>query len=228
MRSKILIFSALITAGGFGVASAQTTDVFLRTLRVGDSGPDVVILQKVLNAKLSVPISRTGSGSPGNETDYFGLKTKAAVIALQEKFGSEALAPAGLRYGTGYVGQLTRGLLNRLWADMSTKNVVSGSIHAGNIHLYSLTPSAGTFGATVTLKGAGFTSNNTIFTGFSQIKGVSSADGVTLSFTIPPIISGISFTKEQVGSADATLPFWAYVENDNGRSEPLLFTFSPI
>jgi peptidoglycan hydrolase-like protein with peptidoglycan-binding domain len=228
MRSKILILSACIAAGGFQVASAQTTDIFLRTLRVGDSGPDVVILQKVLNAKLPVPISRTGPGSPGSETDYFGLKTKAAVIALQEKFGSEALVPAGLRYGTGIVGQLTRGLLNRLWTEMNSTSFATGTSSAGSVHLYSVTPTAGTFGATVTLKGAGFTNNNTIYTGFSRLNAVGSSDGATLSFTIPPSISGISFTKDQVAGADATLPFFVYVRNDNGQSEPLLFTFSPF
>ena len=39
---------------------------------------------------------------------YFGLVTREAVKAFQEKYANEILAPWGLTKGTGYVGPYTR------------------------------------------------------------------------------------------------------------------------
>lgn len=60
-----------------------------RILRLGMSGDDVKTLQVYLNTHGYV-ISETGVGSPGNETTYFGAKTKAAVILFQKANGLTA------------------------------------------------------------------------------------------------------------------------------------------
>lgn len=85
-------------------------------LAFGASGPEVTTLQQMLNRDIDTRIAPSGPGSPGNETVYFGLLTKNAVIRFQEKHSSEILAPAGLTKGSGYVGSYTRSKLNALSA----------------------------------------------------------------------------------------------------------------
>jgi hypothetical protein len=78
---------------------------FTNTLKFGDQGADVVALQHVLKLE--------------NLFDYptftgnFKDLTKAGVIALQEKYASEILTPAGLTKGTGNVGIYTLAWLNK-------------------------------------------------------------------------------------------------------------------
>jgi len=85
---------------------------FDRTLSLGMSGVDVQELQKILNSDPRTQISQTGTGSPGNETAYFGALTRAAVIRFQEENSSQILVPNGLSAGTGIVGASTRAVLN--------------------------------------------------------------------------------------------------------------------
>lgn len=84
------------------------------TLRVGDRGPQVLSLQKLLNLSPDTIIAVSGVGSPGNETDYFGSLTRLAVIKFQEKYREDILTPSGLLNGTGVVGPKTLQKLNIL------------------------------------------------------------------------------------------------------------------
>ena len=78
--------------------------IFTRELSEGVSGPDVLALQKILNADPSTSVSSQGAGSPGHETDYFGALTTKAVEKFQMKFG---IAAPG-NEGYGIVGPRTR------------------------------------------------------------------------------------------------------------------------
>lgn len=76
---------------------------FAKDLYKGMMDPDVKRLQQVLNKNTSTQIAAQGAGSPGNETEYFGALTLAAVKKFQALHGVPQ---------TGYVGPLTRAVLN--------------------------------------------------------------------------------------------------------------------
>jgi hypothetical protein len=87
---------------------------FNTNLSKGMTSSEVQNLQKVLNYSSLTQVAATGAGSPNNETTYFGDATKNAVIAFQNIFANQILAPNGLTSGNGYVGASTRSVLNGL------------------------------------------------------------------------------------------------------------------
>jgi len=87
---------------------------FKNNLSQGMVSEDIRYLQRFLNSHAGTKIADTGPGSSGQETNYFGELTKAAVIKFQNMYASEVLAQWGLTKGTGYVGQSTRKKLNEL------------------------------------------------------------------------------------------------------------------
>ena len=86
---------------------------FPRNLQQGDQGTDVRALQQLLNAR-GFPLASDGPGSPGQETEYFGPATQAALIRFQESYASQILHPVGLTTGTGYFGPSTRAYITNL------------------------------------------------------------------------------------------------------------------
>jgi len=83
-------------------ADALGETPFERDLTVGSVGSDVLALQKFLNAR-GFQIAAEGSGSSGEESDYFGERTRAALAAFQLANG---IVPA-----EGYCGAATRAVL---------------------------------------------------------------------------------------------------------------------
>ena len=81
----------------------QTTEPqFTRDLTIGSTGDDVRALQQLLN-DLGFLIADTGPGSPGQESTYFGERTRQALIRYQQ---ANNISPA-----SGYFGPLTRSSL---------------------------------------------------------------------------------------------------------------------
>jgi Putative peptidoglycan binding domain len=73
--------------------------VFGRDLTIGSSGADVLALQQFLNQN-GYPVASSGPGSAGEETDYFGPLTQAALAQWQ---AANNISPAA-----GYYGPVTR------------------------------------------------------------------------------------------------------------------------
>jgi peptidoglycan hydrolase-like protein with peptidoglycan-binding domain len=123
-----LLSIAFIT--GSSVAGAQNPpQTFTQTLSIGSSGPQVLVLQKLLNKDSDTRIAQAGDGSPGLETNYFGSLTRGAVVRFQEKYATEVLTPVGLAQGNGLVGAFTRAKLNSL----ATAGAARASVPAGAV-----------------------------------------------------------------------------------------------
>jgi hypothetical protein len=116
----VLFVLLLLVASGPVTAQTNTASIFTQNLSLGSSGAQVVLLQKLLNTDPDTRIATTGIGSPGNETEYFGSLTRAAVIRFQEKYADDILTPSGLSQGNGRVGAYTRAKLNSLSAHSIT------------------------------------------------------------------------------------------------------------
>ena len=93
----------VVTTDGSGNAYA-----FTRNLTIGSVGEDVRQLQKILNAEGFV-IAKTGPGSVGNESTYFGPATKAALMKYQNFYKKDI----GIQAGTGYFGPASIKFMNR-------------------------------------------------------------------------------------------------------------------
>ena len=123
LKAKIAELKALIAVAIAKLAALLGTSPitgipadfsFTANMSQGESSSAVKYLQIVLNSSADTKVASTGVGSPGNETNYFGSLTKAAVIKFQEKYSSVVLDPWGFTSGTGFVGSTTREKLNSL------------------------------------------------------------------------------------------------------------------
>ncbi len=76
---------------------------FKRDVGVGTRGEDVKELQKFLNSN-GFPVSQFGAGSQGNESEYFGNRTRAALIKWQK--AQKFIKPNGV------MGIETRAVMN--------------------------------------------------------------------------------------------------------------------
>src|SRR3989344_3117032 len=117
LQAQIQALLAQLTAlqGGSTAPSASCT-TFTRNHSQGNSGGEVMEIQKFLNSMAGTQLATSGAGSPGNETSYFGSITKAGVIKFQNMYAADVLAPVGLSAGTGYWGPSSRAKANALCA----------------------------------------------------------------------------------------------------------------
>ena len=127
MRLRSLFLCAAVASLSYVPFSYAQTDVFTVNLTLGSRGAQVTALQQALNRDPDTRVAANGPGSPGNETDYFGPLTKAAVIKFQEKYASEVLVPVGLLQGSGYVGPYTRTKLDALAASKTAVPVATST-----------------------------------------------------------------------------------------------------
>ncbi len=86
---------------------------FTRDFKIWSYGDDVKALQEFLNNN-GYLLDDSGMGSPGKETKWFVIKTKAALKKFQNDHREEILVPAGLEEGNGVFGPITRAFINSL------------------------------------------------------------------------------------------------------------------
>lgn len=75
---------------------------FTKTLQTGMTNPEVKTLQQYLNSKGFI-VSKSGAGSVGKETNYFGPATRSALARFQK---ANNITPA-----VGFFGPVTRGFI---------------------------------------------------------------------------------------------------------------------
>ena len=173
-----VIFAFFLTVSFCESTYASTTAfVFNKNLKQGDRLSDVRELQKLLNKFPNTVISASGDGSPGSETDFFGVLTKAAVIRFQNAYKGDVLTPIGLTSGDGIVGTTTRKKLNQIEQAL----LISTSTTATSTRIGTGT---GTVSTTTTATSS--SSSNDVYslitsalTGVSMSSGISSISGST-------------------------------------------------
>jgi chitodextrinase len=89
-------------------AHKEETTLFTSNLKLGDDKTEVLQLQKFLNNQGFI-VSKTGLGSVGNETTYFGAATKEALMKFQN---TKSIKPA-----EGYFGSVTRDVINKMLSE---------------------------------------------------------------------------------------------------------------
>jgi hypothetical protein len=211
--------------------------VFTKNLKLGDIDSDVLALQKMLNASGDAIVATSGAGSPGNETNYFGQRTKTAVIKYQNKYAKEVLIPVGLTLGTGYFGVSTRAFINNSQKTTDTTAVNLNVVRQPAI-ITSLEPTHGKDGTVVTIHGSGITRTaNKIIAGGDVIINAKSTDGKTLTFTMHGSIPEEKYLNMSIASSTyikehffefATSTFTSFkypvcFANDNGLSNCAFF-----
>lgn len=227
-----------VTSSTQTTAGVSETAKFSRNLREGDSGPDVLALQKVLNSDPATLVSETGPGSPGNETSFFGPRTKLAVIAFQNVHAKEILAPAGLLVGTGFVGPNTRSFLENaasLALSVSSDTSFSGetgvpeigasvpSQVGAHVRINSITPGSGPTGTLVTIKGTGFLpTRNIVFAGANTYLNATSTDGVTIHAIMEAPFVIMDNPPESLKQTESD-GFEAYIAEDGRQIVPSNF-----
>lgn len=94
--------SQIVTLGSSEFLKMFIPLVSAQSMGLGSRSNSVQLLQKFLNNQGFV-IAKSGPGSPGNETDYFGVLTQKALAAFQKK---NNINPA-----SGFFGSITRGVI---------------------------------------------------------------------------------------------------------------------
>lgn len=102
-------------------STVAITFVFTHNLAFGMTDPDVKVLQQFLNAN-GFTITKSGAGSLGKESDYFGGLTQIALGKFQKANG---ISPS-----VGYFGTLTRALVNKLTGAPSASSTPPQSIQS--------------------------------------------------------------------------------------------------
>lgn len=102
-----------------------------------------------------------------------------------------------------------------------------------SVRISKISPSEGVYGTEIIITGEGFSALNTLYTGYGVFRDIESFDGKTIRFIVEPDFAansrGTTTGVSSEGVADrpnfGVLPFWFFVENENGISNGSMFRF---
>lgn len=128
-----------------GAATSPTVkpapDKFTKLLSSGTVHEEVRYLQQLLNRQ-GILVAKSGVGSPGRETNYFGTLTKKAVIRFQQIHNLQQ---------TGIVSAADRVVLNSLWDKVSVQQPVPQTALKMSSQTFTRTLTSGSRGEDVKL-----------------------------------------------------------------------------
>lgn len=207
---------------------------FSRTLSLGMRGDDVRALQIFLNGDPLTRISEAGAGSPGKETNYFGVSTKRALIKFQEKYRDEVLVPAGLSGGTGIMGPRTRQKINERKNSVITTNVISTEdttppqVEKGEVIVMFPSQYEGKPRSRILISGMGFTpKDNTVYFGNEHsVAGLSSWNGQSIVLSVPEIPKGAYSLSVKNARGESKYPSF-FIVTDGVTAGPKIESVSP-
>lgn len=201
---------------------ARTRDALFRFQRLngiwGEEGLVGPKTRLALNKKLAEIYFAEPSATTGNLSKQLLETQKPFVFKL----------PSGVRGNATHLADKKSPYLERLEKEEKSKTKKTEKTEAvGQPKIISLSPARGTYGDQITIRGENFTkTNNTIYTGYSILKNVSSPDRRTLTFVADAF--GVEYQQSR-GLASYfnpfSVPFLVYVENGNGRSNTLIFNY---
>jgi hypothetical protein len=247
--------------GRSGSGAVQVTEVNEVTISIGGfSKPGLTVISpnggEVMQRNSSYMISwllppSTGQYSVGNSFDVFAVhKTVAGDFVGNVRYTlGRAFLDFGMASGSfnWTVGQNQEGMTmsdggnyyvqicyaGTTTCDESNAPFTLNSVNFPAPQIYSLSPSAGYPGTTITLNGVGFTPTNNIVHfegngGGAYIPGIASANGTTLTFQAPDSTSlACYYATPQCLVASMPLSAGTYrvwIENSNGASNQAQFT----
>lgn len=117
LLATISSLEAQLDGGGSGSGSCSYN--FTTSMGQGTSGPEVMQLQQFLNMDPETRVAASGVGSAGQETNYYGSLTAAAVSKFQTKYRADVLTPLGLVNPTGYWGNSSIAKANEVCSGMT-------------------------------------------------------------------------------------------------------------
>ncbi len=135
LQAQIDALMAQISALGGGSMSTSSACPYTwtRSLTQGDTGADVMALQKFLNGSADTKVAVSGAGSTGSETSFYGPATAAAVSNFQVKYRTDILSPVGLVNATGFFGPSTMAKANALCVSSTGTGTGTGSTVSGDL-----------------------------------------------------------------------------------------------
>jgi hypothetical protein len=107
--SSMPMIVATSTSASVVAPTVTSSPTLISNLKVGSTGPQVLALEKILNADGFI-ITKKGAGSPGQETDSFGTLTQKALERFQ-CVQNIACSGTGATTGYGVAGAKTRAAL---------------------------------------------------------------------------------------------------------------------
>lgn len=168
---------------------------FSQDLFFGQESEDIYWLQVVLNSDPRTQVALTGSGSPGQESRYYGVLTRDAVARFDRLYVG-TLAPDGVK-----VSGLLREKLQELIKNTTSTPQIGQSLpslpepnggisNTNALRVYAAMPYQATLGDTITIHGTGFESKNKVIIGKYTINDAPSFDGQTIVLASTTLSSG--------------------------------------